>query len=154
MPHVQRRVRLALLTASDAITIQSKQFLSSTMPPIQMPHETHARSRSSVAQRPSSKCINLSSDTLELSSPDVHFRVPPRRRKPLITKAKHKPKPKAPIDDKDVIEISSDEGEVPLSQECIVANLRRQVKSRTHVCLYCYPLSPHLSSPTLGEGQV
>jgi len=136
--------------------LQYNQNSSSTMPPIQMPpHETCARSRSSsVAQKPSSKRINLSSDTLELSSPDVHFRVPPRRRKPLITKTKHKPKPKAPIDDKDVIEISSDEGEVPLSQECIVANLRRQVKSRTHVCLYCYPLSPHLSSPTSGEGQI
>jgi len=90
--------------------------------------------------------INISSDILEFSSPDdAHFRVPSRQRKPLITKAKHKPKLKDPIDDKNVIEISSDEGEVPLSQECIVANLRHQIKSRTCVCLFChltYPLSP------------
>ena len=126
------------------------------MPPMQTPpRKTCARPRSSsVAQKPPSKRKNLSPDILELSSPDVHFRVPPRRRKPLITKTKHKPKLKAPIYDKDVIEISSDEGEVPLSQESIAANLHRQVKSRTHVCLCCYSLSPHLSSLTLGEGQV
>jgi len=124
------------------------------MPPIQTPPcETRARSISpSVAQKPPSKRRNISPDILELSSPDVHIHVPPRRRKPLITKTKHKPKLNAPIDHKDVIEISSDEGEVPLSEESVITNLRRQVKSLTHVCLCYYSSSSHLSS--LGEGQV
>jgi len=144
----QGRVGLALQSYKQ---VMQYKYSSSTMPPIQTPpRQSRARSiSSSAAQKHPSKRRNLSPDILELSNPDVHTHVPPRRRKPLT---KYKLKLKAPIVNKDVIEISSDEGEVSLSQESTVANLRCQVKSLACVCLCCYFLviSLILSHPRRG----
>ncbi|KAJ3569624.1 hypothetical protein NP233_g4930 [Leucocoprinus birnbaumii] len=96
------------------------------------PRGTRAQSRTSpLAQKPASK-RQASSEVLELSSSDDTPLHPlSKHAKPkstLTVKKRTKPKPKIPLSTAEVIEISSDEDDVPLSQESLIADLRNQVK--------------------------
>ncbi|KAF5351920.1 hypothetical protein D9756_007459 [Leucocoprinus leucothites] len=97
------------------------------------PRSTRANSRvSPLPPKPPSRRLDSSPDVLELTSSDDTPLHPPhkhQKRIPQLTlKKKPKSNPKAQSQPVDVIEISSDEDDVPPSQESLIEDLRSQVK--------------------------
>lgn len=106
------------------------------MPRAQSPPTAHARP-SPLTSKPPSKRQQPLSPTLELTSDDILASPPPPHKSSKRVPSQHiksKPKRVPHISPSDVIEISSDEDDVPPSHESILADLRRQVRRLKQVC--------------------